>query len=190
MKYLFRPVGMVLRVFYGLCVLLALASIPARADDYADVAQLVQAGQLTQALAQAEQFLRQHPTDPQMRFIKAGIEADSGNTSAAIASYVSLTQDYPELPEPYNNLAVLYAAQNNLDMARSALEMAVRTNPGYATAQENLGDVYAKLASLAYGKALQLDASKKRGLEPKLNLLRQALSTGASPLPNPSSSKP
>ena len=187
MKYLYRPV---VRVFCGLSLLLALAAFPARADDYANVVQLVQAGQFAQALAQAEQFLSQHPTDAQMRFIKAGIEADSGNTSAAIASYVSLTQDYPELPEPYNNLAVLYAAQNNLDMARGALEMAVNTNPGYATAQENLGDVYAKLASLAYGKALQLDASKKRVLEPKLNLLRQALSTGPSPLPDPSRSKP
>ena len=187
MKYLYRPA---LWGFHCLSMLLALASFPARADDYADVSQLVQARQLTQAMAQAEQFLSLHPTDPQMRFIKAGIQADSGNTSAAIASYVSLTQDYPELPEPYNNLAVLYAAQNNLDMARGALEMAVRTNPGYATAQENLGDVYAKLASLAYGKALQLDPSKKRVLEPKLNLLRQALSTGSSPPPNSSPSKP
>ena len=187
MKHLYRPN---FRVFHCLSLLLALVSLAAQADDYADVSKLHQAGHFPQALAQAEQFLSHHPKDPQMRFIKAGIEADGGNTSAAIASYLSLTQDYPELPEPYNNLAVLYAAQNNLDMARNALEMAVRTNPGYATAQENLGDVYAQLASVAYGKALQWDASKKLILESKMNLLRQALSSDHSPLPNPSRSKP
>ena len=54
---------------------------------------------------------------------------------------------------------MLYANQNQLDKARTALEMAIRTNPSYATAHENLGDIYAKLAGQAYGNALQLDAN-------------------------------
>ena len=76
---------------------------------------------------------------------------------------------------PYTNLAVLDAAQSQFDKARAALEMAIRTNPSYATAHENLGDVYAKLASQAYSKALQLDTNNT-GVPPKLSLIRNVFS--------------
>ena len=36
---------------------------------------------------------------------------------------------------------------------------AINTHPSYATAHENLGDIYAKMASLAYTRALSLDTS-------------------------------
>ena len=85
------------------------------------------------------------------------IQQQRGQAEEALATFTQLTQDYPELPEPYNNLAVIHAAQNQYDKARIALEMAVRTNPNYATAHENLGDVYARLAAQSYGKALQID---------------------------------
>ena len=131
----------------------------AHADEYAEVSQLSQAGQHAQALVLAEQFLTKQPRDPQMRFLKAVIQSDTGKTQDAVATLVQITQDYPELPEPYNNLAVLYAAQSQWDKARAALETAIRTNPNYATAHENLGDVYVQLAGQAYRQALQLNAS-------------------------------
>ena len=99
-------------------------------------------------------------------------------SSPNIAVFTKLSEDYPELPEPYNNLAVLYASQGQYDKARAALEMAIRTNPSYATAHENLGDVYAKLASQAYSKALQLD-SNNTGVQPKLALIRDLFAPGA-----------
>jgi tetratricopeptide (TPR) repeat protein len=86
--------------------------------------------------------------------------------------FQKLTQDYPELPEPYNNLAVLYAARGEYERARANLEMAIRTRPDYATAYENLGDVYARLASQAYEKAAQLDP-KGRSAGAKLALARE-----------------
>jgi ketosteroid isomerase-like protein len=144
----------------------------AHADEYADVSQLVRSGKLPEALTKADQYLASKPRDPQMRFLKGVIQRDSGKTTDAIATFTRLTEDFPELPEPYNNLAVLYAGQSQFDKARTALEMAIRTNPSYATAHENLGDVYAKLASQAYNKALQLDASNS-GVPPKLALIRE-----------------
>lgn len=151
----------------------------AHADDYADVSQLVRVGKLPEALAKADQYLTTKPRDPQMRFLKGVIQRDSGKTADAISTFTRLTEDFPELPEPYNNLAVLYAGQSQFDKARTALEMAIRTNPSYATAHENLGDVYAKLASQAYNKALQLDSSNA-GVPPKLALIRELFSpTGA-----------
>lgn len=151
----------------------------AHADDYADVAQLVRNGKLPEAMAKVDQFLSAKPRDPQMRFLKGVIQRDSGKTSDAIATFTRLTEDYPELPEPYNNLAVLYAGQSQYDKARTALEMAIRTNPSYTTAHENLGDVYAKLASQAYGKALQLDANNT-AVTPKLALIRELFNPATS----------
>ena len=112
------------------------------------------------------------PRDPQARFLKGLILTEQGNTQEAIDIFTRLTQDYPELPEPYNNLAVIYASQGQYDKARAALEQSIRTHPSYATAYENLGDVYAKLASQAYDKALQLDSSNT-GAQNKLSLVRE-----------------
>lgn len=163
----------------GLAVLAAalLASAPARADEYADVNQLLRSGRLTEALTKADQYLAGKPKDPQMRFLKGVVLTEAGRTNEAITTFQKLTEDYPELPEPYNNLAVLYAGQAQFDKARAALEMAIRTNPSYATAHENLGDVYAKLASQAYSRALQLD-SNNTAVQPKLALIRELFSAG------------
>ncbi|KQO15131.1 hypothetical protein ASF11_11100 [Acidovorax sp. Leaf76] len=151
----------------------------AHADDYADIAQLLKTGKSAEALAKADQRLAANPRDPQLRFLRGVAQADSGKPADAITTFTKLTEEYPELPEPYNNLAVLYANQNQLDKARTALEMAIRTNPSYATAHENLGDIYAKLASQAYNKALQLDATNANSVKPKLALIRELFSADA-----------
>lgn len=176
MKHASPPVFQPLRL---LALAAALMFSVAHADEYADVSQLMRAGKLPEALTKADQYLAGKPKDPQMRFLKGVIQRDAGKTNDAISTFTRLTEDYPELPEPYNNLAVLYAGQSQFDKARAALEMAIRTNPSYATAHENLGDVYAKLASQAYNKALQLDASNP-AVAPKLALIRELFSpTGA-----------
>jgi len=148
----------------------------AQADEYAEVNRLLRAGQLNEALAKTDQYLSSNPRDPQMRFMKGVIQTESGKSADAITTFTKLTEDFPELPEPYNNLAVLYAIQSQFDKARAALEMAIRTNPSYATAHENLGDVYARLASQAYSKALQLDTDNT-GVAPKLSLIRNVFAT-------------
>ena len=154
-----------------LVLAITLSITAVHADDYADVNVLVRAGKLAEALTKADQYLAGKPRDPQMRFIKGVIQTEAAKPQDAITTFTQITQDYPELPEPYNNLAVLYAGQGQFDKARAALEMAIRTNPSYATAHENLGDVYAKLASQAYSKALQLDGGNT-GVQPKLALIR------------------
>ncbi len=158
----------------------ALGGLPASAqsDEYAEVNRLMRAGQFAEALSKADQFLAGKPRDPQMRFVKGVIQTESGKPTDAISTFSKLTEDFPELPEPYNNLAVLYASQSQFDKARAALEMAIRTNPSYATAHENLGDVYAKLASQAYSKALQLDAGNA-AVAPKLSLIRTLFAADA-----------
>ncbi|MBS1189436.1 MAG: hypothetical protein H6R10_1228 [Rhodocyclaceae bacterium] len=153
-------------------------ALPALADDLPDVQRLVKQGQYAQALGKVDAYLSGKPKDAQGRFLKGLILTEMGKPAEAVAVFTKLTEDYPELPEPYNNLAVLYAQQKQYDKARTALEMAIRTHPSYAIAYENLGDVYAKLASQAYDKALQLDSSNS-STQNKLSLIRDLISTPA-----------
>ncbi len=156
------------------------AAFPAIADNLPDVQKLIKQGQYPQALTKVDAYLATKPKDAQGRFLKGLILTEMNKPSEAIAVFTKLTEDYPELPEPYNNLAVLYAQQKQYDKSRTALEMAIRTHPAYAIAYENLGDVYAKLASQAYDKALQIDSSNS-GAQNKLALIRDLISTSGRP---------
>ena len=154
-----------------LCAALLSLSFAAVADDVQDASKLLKAGQHQQALERVNKVLAAKPKDAQARFLKGLIFAEQGNTREATEIFLALTKDYPDLPEPYNNLAVIYASQGQYDKARGALEQSIRTHPSYATAYENLGDVYAKLASQAYDKALQIDSANP-GAKNKLALVR------------------
>ncbi|WP_309268746.1 tetratricopeptide repeat protein [Azonexus sp.] len=149
---------------------------PAFADELPEVQRLIKQGQYPQALEKVDAYLSTRPKDAQGRFLKGLIYTEMNKPTEAIGIFTRLSEDYPELPEPYNNLAVLYAQQRQYDKARTALEMAIRTHPSYAIAYENLGDVYAKLASQAYDKALQLDGSNA-GTQNKLALIRDLITT-------------
>ena len=133
---------------------------------------MLRSGQHQQALERVNKILAAKPRDAQARFLKGLILTEQGNTKEAVPIFQKLTEDFPDLPEPYNNLAVIYAAQGQYDKARASLEQSIRTHPSYATAYENLGDVYSKLASQAYDKALQLDSSNSAA-QNKLALVRE-----------------
>ncbi len=150
------------------------------AQSLPDVQRLMKQNQLPQALEKVDQYISSKPKDAQGRFLRGLILTDLGRPADAIAVFTKLTEDFPELPEPYNNLAVLYAQQKQYDKARSALEMAIRTHPSYSIAHENLGDVYAKLASQAYDKALQLDSSNAT-TQTKLSMIKELISTSSKP---------
>ena len=159
-------------------LLTALAGTAAFADDYAPVNALLRSGQFSAAMDKADQYLAKNPRDPQMQFLRALIQQDAGRQADAIVSYTKLIEAYPELPEPYNNVAVLYAAQGQYEKARASLEMATRTSRSYATAYENLGDVYARLASQSYSQAQQLEPGNTT-IAPKLALIRQLIGNPA-----------
>lgn len=151
------------RLRFGTCTLLALlfgfsASVHAGpVEDTKEATRLYQQNKPDQALVKINAALAQQPKDAQGRFLKGLIFTEQKKTSEAIQIFTGLTEDFPELPEPYNNLAVLYASQGNYDKAKAALELAIHTHPSYSTAYENLGDIYAQLARRSYDKVLQLD---------------------------------
>ncbi|MDE2441510.1 MAG: tetratricopeptide repeat protein [Betaproteobacteria bacterium] len=168
-----RQLKMLRAVAIGLAIGFA---APVFADNLPEVQRLIKQGQYPQAMEKVDAYLSSRPKDAQGRFLKGLIYTEMNKPADAIAVFTKLSEDYPELPEPYNNLAVLYAQQKQYDKARTALEMAIRTHPSYAIAYENLGDVYAKLASQAYDKALQLDNSNS-ATQNKLALIRDLITT-------------
>jgi Flp pilus assembly protein TadD len=109
------------------------------------------------ALEQIDTYLLERPRDPQMRFWRARLLEQLQRGDEAFAVYEDLAQDYPELAEVQNNLGVMYAARGNLGQAKLAFENALRNNPSYATAHENMGDILLHLARQSFAKSAELD---------------------------------
>ena len=187
---LVQPRFQQLKALRAVTIGLAIAfAAPVFADNLPEVQRLIKQGQYPQALDKVDAYLSSRPKDAQGRFLKGLIYTEMNKPTEAIGIFTRLSEDYPELPEPYNNLAVLYAQQKQYDKARTALEMAIRTHPSYAIAYENLGDVYAKLASQAYDKALQLDSSNA-ATQNKLALIRDLITTSGKGNVKPAAAAP
>lgn len=127
-----------------LCIVCAPASV--RADELSDIARLQIAGDLAGALQRADQALAIKPRDAQLRFARGVLLAELKRDADALESFERLNEDFPELPDPLNNIAVLHAAAGRVDAARAALEAALRNDPKHQAVRENLADVYVRLA--------------------------------------------
>jgi tetratricopeptide (TPR) repeat protein len=151
----------------------------------AEAAKLIRDGQYEQARTKVDAVLAGDAKNPQARFIRGVIETDEGDGDEAIITFQGLTEDYPELPEPHNNLAVIWAKRGSYDKARIELQAALAINPDYAIAHENLGDVYARLAGVEFERAATLDKANKSA-QTKLKLVRELFTvppSAASPKP-------
>ena len=161
------------------------AASAAVSPESAEIQRLIKDGQHDKALKLIDESLGRNPRDPQMRFRRGVALSMLDRKAEALAVFQKLVEDHPDMPAPYNNMAVILGAQGDYEKARQSLEKAIRTNPAYATAYQNLGDVYAQLASQAYSKALQLDKADT-SVQPKLALLRELTSgTNVPPPPAP-----
>ena len=147
-----------------------------------DARTLIAEKKYPEAIEVLDKLQTQRPREPQARFLKGLALADSGKTDEAIATFQAVLGDYPELPEPHNNLAVLYAQKGQYGLARDELEAAISAAPDYVVAYENLGDIYARLAALNYEKAAARDA-RNRTAPAKLKLVREVLSPPAAATP-------
>ena len=162
---------------------LALSTPWALATDLSRAQQLWSAGQRAQAVSTLESALRQTPNDLTLRFALGVMRMDLGDLAAAQAIFLSLTQDFPDLPDPFNNLAVIHAAQGELELARNELEQALRLQPEHAQAQENLGDLYLRLAVLAYQRAEQAQRAPSAALAAKIGRTQALMPSSAAAKP-------
>ena len=156
------------------------------AQSLREARKLVAEKKYDEAIAILDKLGTSRPREPQARFLKGIALSDAGKTDAAIVVFQGVLADYPELPEPHNNLAVLYAQKGQYTLARDELEAAIAAAPDYVIAYENLGDIYARLAAANYEKAVTRDARNKTA-SAKLKLVRDAL---APPAASPAAAAP
>ena len=145
---------------------------PGLPPELAEATAMIREGQYVSAIAKIDGVLAADAKNPQARFLKGVVQTDQHQTDAAIATFQGLTEDYPELAEPYNNLAVIWAQQGKYEQARKALETALVARPDYGIAHENLGDIYARLAGAEYDRAVALEKGNKSA-QTKLALVRE-----------------
>lgn len=167
-----------LPLFSALLTLSLLAPAWSQASEL-DIAQRQWlAGQRQQAVGTLEAALKQTPDELKLRFALGVMRMEMGQLSSAQQIFIQLTEDFPDLADPYNNLAVIHAGQGDLDRARNELEQALRLQPSHAQAQENLGDVLLRQALRAYQRAQEAMAAPSTSLALKLkrthDLLQEA----------------
>jgi tetratricopeptide (TPR) repeat protein len=148
------------------------AATPGLTTDLADATRMIQEGQYALARVKIDAVLAGNAKNPQARFLRGVVQADQDEPDEALATFQALTEDFPELPEPYNNMAVIWAQRGQYEKARTALESAIASHPDYAIAHENLGDIYSRLAGAEYDRAVALDKINKSA-QAKLVLIRQ-----------------
>jgi tetratricopeptide (TPR) repeat protein len=160
---------------------LLLATGVARADLVTDVQTLIARGNASAALAATDQALAARPRDAQARFLRGVALLELARNDDALALFTELSQEYPELPEPHNNIALLQVRAGRLELARQALETALRNDPDHRIARLNLGEVHLMLAVQAWEKAAAagpLDARMARRLDSARSLVAAAALPG------------
>ena len=118
-----------------------------------DVEKLIKARKYQDAVTQINTDLKKTPRNVQLRFVKARLQIEMRQFDQAKKTLIEITQQFPELPEPYNNLAAIAANQGQWIEARDYLELALKLRPSYAIASANLGEIYIRLGAQAYEDA-------------------------------------
>jgi len=160
-----------------------------QSDPHDQVKKLLRQEKFARAETLVDKYMAVNPRDPQMRFWKAWITDRTGDKQVALEMYLSLTQDYPEIAEPFNNLAVLYAAKGQYSVAKEALDAALRANPNYADAHENMGDVLAQLSKYSYIRSMQINPNQF-GIARKIDLIQPSLEAISKGIKSPGKETP
>jgi Flp pilus assembly protein TadD len=143
-----------------------------------DLRLLISRGDLPGALVTADKALQAKPRDATLRFLRAVVLMDLHRDQEALALFTELTHEYPELPDPYNNLALLQARGGRLDEARLSLQHALLNDPHHHAARVNLGQIHLWLAAQAWEQAAGAPAADAT-LRRKLQALRTLLASEA-----------
>lgn len=125
----------------------------------ARIASLIDAGNPRAAMTLIEQRTQARArsgaigTDVQLEYQRGRALDALGEHDQALTVWRQMTTDFPELPEPWNALAIEYARRGSLEQARDALNMALVSVPNFAPALENLGRVQMQLAQESFARA-------------------------------------
>ena len=141
--------------------------------------ELIELGKYEAANAVIIVRLNDKPRDAQWRYLEALLKAEMGlfmknkdMLDTAVFLFERLSEEFPELPEPYNNLAVLYNKMGQKQKAIKSFKLAILNNPNYSLAYENLADLYLFLARETYLEGMSKGRKNNDRLEAKSNFLK------------------
>ena len=141
-------------VAIGVGLWLSLAS--AQAQDLTQKArQALQSGHTEQAANMLQEQVKVSPRDYQAWFLLGVSQAKIQRYHPAIESFRRVLELRPDLAEPHNNLAVIYNELGDVPAAIVQLEASLKKHPDYLVAEENIADLYLKMALTYYKKALE-----------------------------------
>ena len=158
------------------------------------VEKLIKARKFEDAITQINADLKKTPRNVQLRFVKARLQIEMRQFDQAKKTLIEITQQFPELPEPYNNLAAIAANQGQWIEARDYLELALKLRPSYAIASANLGEIYTRLGAQAYEDAAKNAQLNQRQYSIRAKALmdvlkppaKRTISRAVNPVVNPS----
>jgi Flp pilus assembly protein TadD len=127
------------------------------APDLSTIQRLAANGNLNQAMDALNKRIAANPEDVESAFLKGLLLLQQGDKSGAREVFLDISRRFPRLPEAYNNLAAIHAADGEYELARQTLLSAIANTPDYSPVRANLGDLYIKMAMDAYREALKLN---------------------------------
>ena len=142
-------------------------------DPYEAIIAAQQDGRYLQALQQADKILVSNKDDVQALLIKGNVHRLMGNEAEASYIFKQIIKQHPNMPEAYNNLAVMYAQSGKMALAIETLQQAFATSASYSTAYKNLRTLYSEMASSAYRDALNIEKPKAKENQINLTSLNQ-----------------
>ena len=150
-----RSIKAALLAFGALAVLVSFGAV-SEEDPFKRALSLAAQKRYAEAWEVLGPMLEREPGHARGRVLHGVLRAREGRVGEAIEIFERLQHEHPEMSEPYNNLAVLYALEGRLEAAREALLATLERYPD-PIAYVNLGDVYTKLARRAYDRARELE---------------------------------
>ena len=139
---------------------------------YDKIQLLIENDKHKEALNLTEDYLSRNKSDIKFQFLKGLILARLNRYNDAEKIFYKMAEENPNLPEPLNNLAVIYSIQGEYSKAQEILKKALESNRNYETVYHNLSDLYAKVASRAYNQALGISQTERGPVE-KLLFLKE-----------------
>lgn len=176
MTFLFRKTAF-LPLFLASCYLLSPTANAA--DMYDAVKSDIEAGRTEIALGSLQGIIKQRPGAYQAWFLIGVAHARQQQFHQAIEAFQHVIELNPLLAEPHNNLAVIYNELGDVRAAVSELEQSLKKRPDYAIVEENIADLYVKLALKNYRNALEKEP--REGLEKRYMRLLQVRNPTSEP---------
>jgi len=142
-------------IYTSILITLLMFSSPALAYDVTQAKTDLKQGHYTDAIEQLRTLVKNDADNYEAWFLFGVAHVHQQQFHQAIEAFRQVIALRPDLAEPHNNLAAVYNNLGDTKAAVKELEVALEKRPNYTIAEENLADLYIKLALQHYRNTLK-----------------------------------